>query len=643
MNTKIKFIGIVFFLIALTSMVSACSINLSNINLGLRVAGDGDYLETLLAENNDSIDLKISFKINSSSGNCASNISAKTKIYRWNENTNDWTLFRTTSTKSATLTQDDYSFTWYNEFSVNSNYNRYKIEGIILEGSNELELREAYIDVEDNSCSGIKLIVDDFTIDEGRDTTKTFRIENNTGKNFELNNLRIYFTNSLIASGSADYSNYIGKYSNQNVNVTLRAASVSTNQTISGTFAISGKLGETNCSETQIGRQTFQTTVRETGQSNDYQDSSSECNDIRISTRNIEINENTSTKEIFYLENKSTKRFEITKVEIIDSGLNIKPFYIEQYAFPGNGANIYLELIANNAFSTKSYEQVLRVQGKFSDGKTCSYSNIGDKTFFVTINDTSTNGINNTGFSNCNGLTINVPSNIQIQNAGTMDYTITNNTGQKATIYLEGNAQLSQSMIVLPSNASISNKLTIGTNQKTTNITFRPMIEGCDVSSKMVQVNNTVTGIVTSINMESTIIVDQNNKIIRINFNNPTNKIFTGVLKTNLENQIINDKIITIPTGESFTEIIVELNKPIKGSIQFVFEGLEKTIYLDESKNNLMGLFAFGINPSLIGIIFLALILVAIIVIVTESTKTADPDREIWMEKETQKNTIKKE
>jgi hypothetical protein len=620
MNTKyfnLVLTGL-FFLI-LIATVQACTINVDSFNLGARV--EGDYFETISAENNDQIDARISFRITSVSGDdCPSNISSRLRIYRWNNN--DWSLFRTSSTKSATLTQDDYVFTWYNEFTI-GNYERYKIEGEILEGNNVIDTIESFIDVEDNSCSGIRLVAEDFSVDEGRETTRSFRIENNTSKDFDVSDVRIYFTSSLITSGSADYSNLVRRYDNEIVRVNLSAGNVSYDRTTSGTFAVSGYLGNNYCSETQIGREAFDVTIRETGQYTPSE-SSSECADLRLVTRNIEMNENESRNEIFYLQNNSNKRFEITNVEVITSRLNIKPYYYEKYIFPGNIGDIILELNSGNAFSNQTYEQILRLGGRFSDGRTCNISNIDESRFFVNINKSTTSST----FTNCGNLAINVPSQLNVENFGEFEVNITNNTGRTATVYLESELDLTLGMIVLPNNTTISKTIGVEIRKETGTITLRPAVESCNIATKTIRINNTAQGNLRNVIMTYEIIENENQKLIRISFNNPTSKSFVGVLRTNLEGQIVGDKTITLPKGESFTEIIVEKNRPIIGEISFFSNGEEQKIEINETQANLAGLFIFGINPTTIGFLFLIIIIIIVVIILVTEPKRRS--KEIW-------------
>jgi hypothetical protein len=65
--------------------------------------GVGEYkVYTYYAEDNSEIDIKIDFEITNVSGSdCASNISTKAKVYRWDDTDNEWDYWKTTSSKST--------------------------------------------------------------------------------------------------------------------------------------------------------------------------------------------------------------------------------------------------------------------------------------------------------------------------------------------------------------------------------------------------------------------------------------------------------------------------------------------------------------------------------------------------------------
>ena len=333
---KLHIIVALIFVLFLSTALASCSVDLDNTNLEIRTNSENVYSQNISAEDDDKVDIKISFNITDISGDtCSSSIKAKAKIYRWDATNTEWDLDRTTSTQSNNLEENPFIFTWNDALTVNDNYERYKIEGFIEEGTSELEILEAYIDVEDNSCSGIELVISNFTIDEGEDQTKYFRIENNTNKNFETNFADVSFSTGLISSGSVDYPDQVDRYDTENVEVTLNPNYVSYNTTTTGTFAVSGYLGGTFCSSTAIGKKNFEVTVRNTGSSNNGGSNTTrkeDCEDLKIHTKNIIIGEGKETKEIFYLKNNSTKRFELLDIDTTQNGLELNGYYYEKYA-----------------------------------------------------------------------------------------------------------------------------------------------------------------------------------------------------------------------------------------------------------------------------------------------------------------------
>ncbi len=607
----------------LLSTANACSISIDDFAVDLR--STGDYGNSISAEDNDDIDIRINFTIDDISGtDCASNISSRARVYRWDEDDDEWDLFRTTTTKSQTLEEDTFSFIWSNDFSVDDQYERYKIEGEVLEGTNQLEIDDAYIDIENNSCSGINLVTTNFVIDEGRTVTKTFYIENNTNTDFEVQNADVTFSTNIVTNGSVDYDDTVRDGTTENVSVELEGVYTSYDRTATGTFKVSGYLGSQFCSDTAIGRKTFTVTVEDTGSSGSSSTStSSDCDDLEIKVRDITVRENESTQEVFYLENNNTKRFEITDVEVIDSGVEVTDYYFEKYAFPNGIADIVVQVNAGNVTENKSYENTLKVKGEFSDGKTCSFDKIDSKKFIVIVENTS-----GSFYKNCEGFNIDIASTVAIENFGEINFTITNNTNETATINVESDLQVSPSQIVLPANSVLSRTLSVSASKKEGNIYLRTNISGCNTETKTIKVYNNAEGTLSGIEINTRIERDANKASLIVEFNNSTNKTFVGILRINVEGQVINDRTISIPAGQSFTEIDLNPNNLVIGKISFVSEGEVIEKEFDERTNSLTGLFMLGGIETAFGIILLAIVIaIVIIIVLTEPQRRI---RERW-------------
>jgi hypothetical protein len=615
-------IGILLILI-LASVANACAINTSNQTLQVRVSGT--YGTTISAEDNEEIDIKLSFDVDNITGtDCASNIYARARIYVWDNVNDEWDLKRTTPSQSFNLEEDTFEATWYNEFRIDGDEDRYRIEGYVTEDNNRIVDTNAYINVENNSCAGINLITHDFTIDEGRTRTQTFQIENNTNKDFVINKADILFSTSMFSSATINYDTLVRDGDSENVRLELTAQYFNTDKTAVGTFIVEGRLNGTFCSSYDIGRKNFEATINDTGSSGSGSSSSgtsSDCDELEIKTKNFAINENSTSKEIFYIENNSTKRFELIEVKVIDSGVETNTFYFEKYAFPGTIADIVVQSSAGNVTNNKVYENNIQVSGKFSDGKTCEFDDIASKNFEITVENNST-----ASFSTCEGFSINA-SDTTITNYGKVDFSITNNTNNTAIIYIEGSISTTPSEIVLPAKTSIARSLTINSINQSGNITFRPQVEGCTLASKTINITNNATGDLAQISITTQIQNDENKTMLIVNFYNPTNKTFIGVLSANVTGENINDQTIAIPSGESFTTIELKNQSSNIGKVTFTANGETIEQNFDESNANFSGYFIFGGNIATIGLILLIIIIIVVIIIaVTQNERV----KEAW-------------
>lgn len=626
-----KSVAIALVFVLLIAGASACSINITNEKLELRSNTDG-YLTNISAEDNSPIDIRVTFTITDVSGSgCANNVRVNSKIYR-KTTSGDWQLHRTTSIKTQELAEDEFSFTWTDDFTVDDYYDRYRVDTNIFDSNNEqLDELQAYIDMIDNSCSGIKLTVSDMTIDEGNSATRAFRVENNTNKEFRINNVSVLSTNALIRSGSVDYDSTVSRYSQEIVDVTINAGYVSSDSTTTATFAVSGYLDGTFCSETAIGRKSFSVKVLDTGSSgsSDNYTSTPDCEDIRLITKNFEMSENSESTQIFYLENNSTKRFELLDVQVTSNGLDLRTYYNEQYAFPGEIADIIIKASAPNVFSNQLYENTIKARGQFSDGRSCSFDNIVKKTFTITAIDSQ-----KASFLSCNNFSISAPESVSFENFGKIAVTIVNGTNQRADVYIEGDVEANPTQISLPANSSISREISVSLRGTNGTLSLRPSVEGCYYATKKINITNTAKGALSALIMTTNVQEDTNSLKLLIEINNPTTRIFSGVLAISApQGWYSNDREVTITPGKNNFEI--NLNKTanaVPGTITVAFKsnGEQITQSVSVGETVFSGFFALG---NLAGS-FLALLLIVIVVLLIVGLVSAEKPqkKEVWME-----------
>ncbi|MFA6065460.1 MAG: hypothetical protein WC746_06480 [archaeon] len=633
---------LVLILILISGANAACNINISSLDTEVR--STGDYYSSVASDYSQDIDTRVTFYVSSYSGSdCPSNINAKAIVSRYNETTNAWSTYLTTEQKSQSLTTGTYSIVWDNAFNTgsNTNFTRFRVEGLVLNGSTELDRTEAYVDVQDNSCSGVKLNTTNITINEGTTNTRTFTIENNTDNSFSVSSMDVMFTSSLIKSGSVDYDSPISAHSTRNITLTLDSGFVSSNQTTTGTLKVSGNLGNATCSMYDIGQKNFSVTVQNTGSNDngDYYSSgstSSDCGDIDLIVRDFTMDEASETKVAFSVKNNSTKRFEVTDVALTSNGLDLSNYYNEKYVFSGQVSDVIVKAVAPNVAQNKIFNNSIKVRGVFTDGRSCSFEDIYSKTFNTTIVDNPTQ---NSNLTNCGSFSISTPAQLTVQNYGTAKITISNGTNAKATVYVEGTVDAQPSVIVLPANTSISREINFSIFAQTGELVFRPVIEGCYPSLVKTQVTNNANGSLNQVKLTTSTREDQNtgNLLLTLGINNSTNKTFVGLAIVTVPGYATITKTISAAPGSTSYELVLVPNGELKvgnGKVTFQSNGEEITQEINPSGSGFAGLFAFGANFGGLGLLLLILVaavLLAAIISERNNSTTKETDQQ-WVE-----------
>jgi hypothetical protein len=645
MGLSFKLIFSLIFALFFCTTVFACNIDLGSLTTDVR--GTGSYSTEITEGRNQDIDIRMVFSIDDYEGDdCPTNITAKAIIYRYNEDTSLWETMKPTLQKQQELDMDEYSLVWSNEFSTGSmeKYSLFRIEGIVLKGSEELGSEEAYVEIEDNSCSGIIIDAGNITIDEARATTKTFVIENNTNEEFDITNLDVTFTSGIIQTGSTiDYDDYIPAHSSRTVTMEIDAGFVSGTTTTTMTVRLRGTLGSKTCTESDIEKETATITIRETGATDtDYSDnysgsSSTDCKEIEILANDVSMEENAESKFVFGVKNDSGKRFEITGVKTTSNGIELSNYFNEKYIFSGQIGNLIVKAVAPSVTQNKIYENTIKIQGRFIDGKACSYDSIQKRTFNTTVNDIAQQPAQ----TNCSNFNIAANTVLKINNFGSLQVTITNNTGRKADIYLEGTVEAYPTVITLPTGTSISREITISMAQEQGILNLRPQVEGCNPGMITVTVLNTAKGSFKEVTIETKTTRDANTGALTITLeiNNPTGKVMNAMLETSApQGWVINDKAITINPGTTIVEVKAEpTSNAQQGKIELTLsangEQITKEIDTREGTNAFTGLFAFGGITSSIGIILLIIIVIILVIGIIESrTSERNKIKQEWQE-----------
>lgn len=634
---------LVLFLLLLSTVFAACDVEVSNLITEVRdgtSSSSSDFDSDIVLEKNNSVDVRLSFDIEDYYSTSCSQLKARLKISRYDESVSDWVEFKTT--EKTISVQDDYEEVLFdNIFNTgsNSDYSSFLVEGMILEGSRILDSSDASIEIEDESCDGIELVTATFYIDESDFDSKTFVINNETTADFEISNIELISSSSVILDGDVDYPSVIYAKDSGEIEVSLETRSVSNNTNTTILININGYLNNKYCSSSAIGKKSISVVVRNNSNSNNSGSgvsSNSDCSNIQIQSQGFEFLEGTNQQLILGIKNNSTKRFEILEIQASSSDFELNENDNEQYVFSGQTINLSLNASLPNVSFDSTLTGNLKVRGVFSDGKSCSFTQIDSETINVKVINSNELLLS----SNCNGFEITAPESIIVQNNGSFDFTINNFSNKTVQIIVEGETKDNATVIILPKNSSLSRKMNVELFSSNGFVKFIPKIDGCNLNSKTVNITNTSTGNFEELKMDLEVQRDYNLGVITLNtkINNPSNKVFEGTLKISSPNgwPDVEKNVLIAPGENNLVEKLGSSGRFSEGEIQVSFSSEGKTISnkinTNESKLVLAGLFAFGGNLSSLGIILMIILVIIIIVgVIGDLNESAPVPKEKWV------------
>jgi hypothetical protein len=131
----------------------------------------------------------------------------------------------------------------------------------------------------------------------------------------------------------------------------------------------------------------FQTIVQDTDGTNE--DLNTDCAELSIETHTVELNENSSILDNFFLRNDSERNFYLDELKVFDNDeyfMSIGQDFEKRADKDSGKAALYFKIQSFEDSAGHSGTATIQVKGHFSNGKTCSYTGIGKKGFIVNIN-----------------------------------------------------------------------------------------------------------------------------------------------------------------------------------------------------------------------------------------------------------------
>ena len=243
----------------------------------------------------------------------------------------------------------------------------------------------------EGSCGYISLDTETVSVNEDDTEYNYFSITNDSGNSFTVEDVQIEENSSYYSQSVVNFDETIPSKSDGEVRIKTVANSVAGNKTATSTLKVRGHFSNgDDCSFSDLSR-TFLTEVKD-DESNDDEDnggtSSGDCSDLDIETHTVEVNANDSVTDSFFLSNSAARNFYIDDIVVKDSSdlFNSNKLDFDNVAPRDGEAALNFTVRAYGANNNATGTATIQVKGHFSDGKTCSYSSIGTKSFTVHVN-----------------------------------------------------------------------------------------------------------------------------------------------------------------------------------------------------------------------------------------------------------------
>lgn len=109
------------------------------------------------------------------------------------------------------------------------------------------------------------------------------------------------------------------------------------------------------------------------------------CSDIDIATSPLTVREGEESLQGFYIDNKSNFEFQVSDIMVteVDSELDISPYQVDEFIPANDYGTAYLLVQVAPGIEGKTTTAYLKLEGSFSNGTSCSFSDISES--FQTI------------------------------------------------------------------------------------------------------------------------------------------------------------------------------------------------------------------------------------------------------------------
>lgn len=358
-----------------------------------------------------------------------------------------------------------------------------------------------YYDYSNGECGEIEWAPGTNQLDEDTTDTFTYRLENNSGRTFYLDGVEAHaISGSYISAKVADSGDYSGVtiYDGDSIDVKVEVDAGSVSSTSWGTITLRARghfSNGRNCGYSEIA-DSATIKVFNTGTSSEGEN----CHSVYLDTHTVEVYEDGSTIESFYVRNNSGSRFTIEDVQVEklygSFTASVYPSvddYDNDYIYSGDRKEMRVKFFGRSVSSTSTGKARLKVKGRLSNGDYCYFSGLYED-MSVKVKDrydngNSDNGSGETG-NDCADFTLTVPNEVSFSgNSGTIQFTVTNPLDKEADITLSGaGLTISQDSFTVGKNSTTTKSINVTSDRDVAYVIYGTEISGCSIGNRTTKI-----------------------------------------------------------------------------------------------------------------------------------------------------------
>jgi hypothetical protein len=374
--------GLLAFFLVFSSSAWAVNEHAYPFQLELRSDSHSGWDSDITARNNDNIDVRLLVSLDGDLD--SSDVDSYVKVEGRLSN-QGWQEITRLSNSRFMQTGTEQTVYWYSAFRASNAYSEYRVQGFSRAfGENYNASDYAFISSVGSQlqCQDIKINAQDISLNKNSSDFFSLEIRNDTDEDFTVDSVTLDESSSFFSIDRQDFDRQIAAGDIGFVDFRVNSFSVSSNQSASVTVRVTGHFDNQTCSSGMIPVQTFLVTVRNEGSG-----SSAFCSNVSMTTFPVFVPENSSTVKTVVVNNNSSDRFLLSQPQLEENSTAFSATIdsFDSSIAPFSQGSIRIRIASGNVSGSQTDSLIVKVNGSFEDGGSCSSSDIRSAVMTITV------------------------------------------------------------------------------------------------------------------------------------------------------------------------------------------------------------------------------------------------------------------